>query len=69
MMRNTLSIHELPEAEQEEIRKFMEAALIVCVDRAGGRLRIPVAEIDATVRKLTVEIDGTHFVFKTGPVQ
>ena len=44
-MRNTLSIHELPEAEQEEIRKFMEAALIVCVDRAGGRLRIPVAEI------------------------
>ena len=49
------------------VRAMKEQMLIVFTKRAGGRVVIPVAEVNDTGNDvLIMEMDGTNFVFTTG---
>lgn len=56
---------ELPDDVQESIREMFGQLPIVFALRAGGELRIPVAEVDATGGYiLDMEVEGSTFVFR-----
>jgi hypothetical protein len=56
---------DLPAETQDVVRKMFGQLPIVFALRAGGELRIPVAEVDATgAYILDMEVDGRTLVFK-----
>lgn len=60
----TLS-QDLPPEALEALRLMFGQLPIVFALRAGGELRIPVAEVDATGAYIVdFEVDGSTFVFK-----
>lgn len=64
-MNNDIAmISELPPELQQAMLRFRDNAIIALVKRAGGRLVIPVAEIDAASGPLTMHVEGTNFVLK-----
>lgn len=51
---------------REALRGMIGQLPIVFALRAGGELRIPVAEVDATgAHMLDIAVEGTDFVFRT----
>lgn len=62
---NPIFSHALPAEAQEALRAMFGQLPIVFALRAGGELRIPVAEVDATgAYILDMEVDGRTFVFR-----
>lgn len=56
---------DLPPETQEALRQMFGQLPIVFALRAGGELRIPVAEVDATGGYiLDMEVEGRTFVFR-----
>lgn len=56
---------DLPPEAREALRRMIGQLPIVFALRAGGELRIPVAEIDATGGWiLDIEVAGRDFIFK-----
>jgi hypothetical protein len=56
---------ELPSETREALRAMFGQLPIVFALRAGGELRVPVAEVDATGGYfLEMEVEGSTFVFK-----
>lgn len=57
--------HDLPASAEDALRLMIGQLPIVFTIRAGGELRIPISEVDATGQYiLDMEVAGADFVFK-----
>lgn len=55
-------LDELPQDLQTNIERLRNNIIIALVKRNGGRLVIPVAEIDVATGPMTMTVEGTDFV-------
>jgi hypothetical protein len=55
-------LDELPPGLKANVERMRNNTIIALVKRAGGRLVIPVAEIDVATGPLTMTVEGRDFV-------
>ena len=64
----TTALSELPPTFADDVKRMMHQVMICMVKRAGGKIEIPVAEVDDTGDDMMyMEIDEVRrvFIFKT----
>lgn len=64
-MKKTTMANDLSPELQENLNRIKDNLLISLVKREGGRVEIPLAEVDAANDLMTMEVDGKAFVLET----